>query len=99
MTFRILLYKFWTHARNHQKAALYFSSKPVKKAYIFGSLARNEHHIDSDVDILVDQDYEAGGDYFVFMEMQEELSELLQTKVDLVSSNGLSKFIKPIIEQ
>jgi len=33
------------------------------------------------------------------MEMQEELSELLQTKVDLVSSNGLSKFIKPIIEK
>ena len=82
-----------------QKAALYFSSKPVKKAYIFGSLARNEYRIDSDVDILVDLDYEAGADYFVFMEMQEELSELLKTRVDLVSSNGLSRFIKPIIEK
>jgi len=82
-----------------QKAAFYFSTKPIKKAYIFGSLARNEYREDSDVDILVDLDYEAGADYFVFMEMQEELSELLQTKVDLVSSNGLSQFIKPIIEK
>ena len=31
--------------------------------------------------------------------MQEQLSELLGTKVDLVSSNGLSKFIKPYIDQ
>ena len=81
-----------------RKAALYFSSKPVKKAYVFGSLARNEQSVESGIDILVDLDYEAGADYFTFMEMQEQLSELLQIKVDLVSSNGLSKFIKPIIE-
>lgn len=82
-----------------QKAALYFSTKPIKKAYIFGSYARNENNIESDIDFLVDLDYEAGADYFVFMEMQEQLSELLKTKVDLVSSNGLSRFIAPIIER
>ena len=82
-----------------QKAALYFSTKPIKKAYVFGSYAKNEENSDSDVDFLVDLDYEAGADYFIFMEMQEELSKLLQIKVDLVSSNGLSKFIAPIIEK
>lgn len=82
-----------------QKAALYFSTKPIKKAYVFGSYARNENNTDSDIDFLVDLDYEAGADYFVFMEMQEQLSEILQTKVDLVSSNGLSRFIAPIIEK
>ena len=82
-----------------QKAAIYFSSKPVKRAYLFGSFARNEQHTESDIDILVDLDYEAGADYFVFMEMQEQLSEILDTKVDLVSSNGVSRFVKPYIEK
>ena len=82
-----------------QKAALYFSDKPIKKAYVFGSLARNEYTSQSDVDILVDLDYEGGADFYVFLQMQEELSEILKTKVDLVSSNGLSPFMKPIIEK
>ncbi len=81
-----------------QKVAKYFSNRPIKKAFIFGSLARNESHAESDVDILVDLDYEAGADFFIFMEMQEQLSELLGTKVDLISSNGLSPFLKPIID-
>jgi predicted nucleotidyltransferase len=81
------------------KVARYFSDKPVKKAFVFGSFARNENHDESDIDILVDLDYEAGADFFVFMEMQEQLSELLNINVDLVSSNGLSPFIKPIIEK
>ncbi|HEV7380735.1 MAG TPA: nucleotidyltransferase domain-containing protein [Dyadobacter sp.] len=82
-----------------QKAAEYFSSKPVKRAYVFGSFARNEQSGQSDIDILVDLDYENGADYFVFMEMQEELSLILNTRVDLVSSNGLSPFVKPYIEK
>ncbi len=30
--------------------------------------------------------------------MQNDLEILLQSKVDLVSSNGLSKYIQPIVE-
>lgn len=82
-----------------QKATEYFSSKPVKRAYVFGSFARNEQSEQSDLDILVDLDYENGADYFLFMEMQEELSTILNTRVDLVSSNGLSPFVKPHIEK
>lgn len=82
-----------------QKAAQFFRDKPVKRAYLFGSAARGEQTADSDVDILVDLDYEAGADFFAFIDMQEELTKLLQTKVDLVSSNGLSSFIKPQIDQ
>lgn len=82
-----------------QKAALFFRDKPVKRAYLFGSAARGEQNDVSDVDILVDLDYENGADFFAFIDMQEELSTLLATKVDLVSSNGLSSFIKPQIDQ
>lgn len=82
-----------------KKAALFFHDKPVKRAYLFGSMARGESSSNSDVDILVDLDYENGADFFAFVDMQERLSELLGIKVDLVSSNGLSSFIKPQIDQ
>ena len=31
----------------------YFKSKPIQKAWFFGSVARGDEHPDSDVDILV----------------------------------------------
>ena len=77
----------------HQLAT-YFADKPVKRAYLFGSVARGEQTPDSDVDILMELDYEHGADFFAFVDMQEQLSELLGAKVDLVSTNGLSPFIK-----
>ena len=36
----------------------YFKDKPVKKVYLFGSYARGEAKEDSDVDLLVELDYE-----------------------------------------
>lgn len=39
-----------------------------------------------------------GANYFLFFDMQAELSKLLSKKVDLVSANGLFRLIKPIID-
>ena len=75
----------------------YFENKPVLKAYLFGSFVRGDAKIDSDIDILVDLDY----DYKIglqFIQMKIDLEKLLNTKVDLVSSNGISKYIKPIVD-
>ena len=33
-----------------------------------------------------------------FIQMKIDLEEILKTRVDLVSSNGLSKYIKPVVE-
>ena len=76
----------------------FFSGKPVKKAYLFGSYARNEAGKDSDIDILVELDHSSpiGMKFFVY---QAELQELLKTKVDLVSTEGLSKYVKPLIDK
>ena len=76
----------------------YFATQPVLRAYLFGSYARNEAVETSDIDVLVDLDYAQ----FVgleFVQMQLDLQKLLAQKVDLVSSRGLSKYIKPIIEK
>lgn len=35
----------------------FFSSQPVKRAYLFGSCSRGEETPDSDIDLLVSYDY------------------------------------------
>ncbi len=77
----------------------YFLHKPVNRAYLFGSAARGEAGPNSDIDILVELDYKGGAGYFLFFDMQQELSSLLKNKVDLVSANGLSPHLKPVIDR
>jgi uncharacterized protein len=76
----------------------YFTGMPVLKAYLFGSYARGQASTQSDVDILVDLDYSQKIG-MLFVKMKLDLEDLLQTNVDLVSSNGLSQYIKPIIDK
>jgi len=83
---------------NIQSIQKYFSTQPVLKAYLFGSYSRNEANQNSDIDVLVDLDYSKSVG-LEFVQMQIDLQELFSQKVDLVSSRGLSKFIKPIIEK
>jgi predicted nucleotidyltransferase len=75
----------------------YFNTQPVLKAYLFGSYVRGQANSDSDIDILVDLDYSQKIG-LRFIQMKLDLERLLNSKVDLVSSNGLSKYIKPIID-
>ena len=75
----------------------YFKTQPVLKAWIFGSYARGEETPDSDVDILVDLDYSKPVG-LEFVQMQLDLQSLLQKPIDLVSSRGVSKYIKPFID-
>lgn len=76
----------------------YFEHKPVIRAYVFGSVARGEANEQSDIDVLVELDYENGGaSWDNWCTMQDELAGLLSKKVDLVSANGLSQFIGPFI--
>lgn len=84
--------------QNLQKINIYFENKPVVKAYLFGSQVNGNAKNDSDVDLLVELDY-CKNIGFIFIEMQIELEELLQKKVDLVSSKGISKYIKPLIDK
>ena len=76
----------------------YFAGKPINKAYLFGSMSRDEADNDSDVDILVDLDYSTHIG-LAFVTMQAELQQKLQKKIDLVSSKGISKFIRPFVDR
>lgn len=76
----------------------FFAVRPVKKAYLFGSSARDEADMHSDIDILVELDHRdpIGMKFFSY---QPELEQLLKKKVDLVTSEGLSKYVKPFIDK
>ena len=63
----------------------------VKRAGIFGSYARGEQKRDSDIDILIEPPKKMG---FGFVGIQLELQNKLGKKVDLLSYNGISPYLK-----
>jgi uncharacterized protein len=76
----------------------YFHTKPVLKAWLFGSYADDTATEDSDVDILVELDHSQPiGLEFVGMWL--ELEKLLSKEVDLIETGNISPFIQPYIEK
>ena len=59
----------------------------VKSLEIFGSFVRGEASPSSDLDLLVE--FEQTPTLFSFIRLENELSELLGIRVDLVMKNGL----------
>ena len=86
----------------NQKIIEYFKDKPaVKKVYIFGSYARNEETPESDINILTEIDFKIDPFFsgFVFGGMLEDLKEILNKKVMLLSKDGLSESMRSHIEK
>ncbi len=69
----------------------------VKKIGIFGSYVKGEQKDISDIDILVEF-YEPIG-FFAFLDLEEYLTGLFNTKVDLVSRKALKPRIGKYILQ
>ncbi|WP_299666154.1 nucleotidyltransferase family protein [uncultured Polaribacter sp.] len=70
-----------------KKQAL-FKNYAIKSLAIFGSYSRNEQNSLSDVDLLVEFNKKIG---IEFIDLADELEEIIGTKVDLVSINGIKK--------
>ena len=75
----------------------YFKTKPVQKAWVFGSFARGEERADSDVDILVQltPGIKMG---LAFCGMMCDLEDALQRPVDLVREGCIKPFALESIE-
>ena len=67
----------------------------VKSIALFGSNVRNEQKENSDIDLLVDLD--EGATLFDIVMLEENLSEIMARKVNVVSRRGLSRHIGPYI--
>lgn len=69
----------------------------VNEIGLFGSYVRNEQTENSDIDILVDfpKEKKTLRNFIDFCDLMDDLFK--KVKVDVVSKNGLSKFIGPHI--
>jgi predicted nucleotidyltransferase len=64
---------------------------------VFGSYARNENTSQSDLDILID--FDKGINLIELIGLEQELSELLGIKVDLVTSRSVNSNLEPYIQR
>ena len=71
----------------------YFSTQPVRKAWLFGSFSRGEETAQSDVDILVEFDRSGKPvTLLTYARMWRELEERLGRNVDLVEDGTLKTY-------
>jgi len=66
----------------------------VKHLSVFGSVARGEAGMNSDVDLLIEFEPGRAGGYFKFFTLQMELEKLLHQRVDLVTPDALKRQMK-----
>ena len=69
-----------------------FDKYRIKYAGVFGSFARGEEKKDSDMDIMID--YHRPFSLLDLIGLENALKDLLQKKVDIVTENGASKYMK-----
>jgi uncharacterized protein len=67
----------------------------IRKLALFGSVLRSDFRPDSDVDVLVEFEPDVRMNFFTFVDLQDQLSALLQRDVDLHTSESLSQHIRP----
>ena len=77
----------------------FFESKPIDKAWIFGSYARGEQTTSSDIDILVDFNEENYPSLFTHAGMICDLEDIFNLKVDLVPRKNLYPRVQKEVEK
>lgn len=68
-----------------------------KRLGIFGSYARGQNNANSDLDILVE--FGVRISLLDLVGLEQDLSESLGIKVDLVTERALSKYVRPYVEK
>jgi predicted nucleotidyltransferase len=78
-------------ARNRKKILELAADRGISNIRVFGSVARGTDGPDSDVDLLVD--LAAGTGLFSLARLENDLAELLQTRVDVVPARSLREHL------
>lgn len=67
--------------------------------YLFGSVARNEAELGSDVDVFIDPDPTGCFGFDEFMAVYELLQNRLGERIDYTTREGLHRRLRPEIEK
>lgn len=75
-----------------EKIKNYLATKPIERAWVFGSFSRGEENEESDIDLIVEfsEGVKIGLDYF---RMIGDLEDICERKIDLAESEMLDKRI------
>ena len=76
---------------DHRRIALFCQQWKIAEFAFFGSILREDFQPDSDVDVLVTFAPDADWGLFDHVAMEEELSTILDRKVDLVSRRAIER--------
>lgn len=82
-----------------QKNEAALKSKGVLHAGVFGSMARNEAHQGSDIDVVIDLDEAKKISAFDYAAIKEFIAEILKRHVDVVTRKGLKKALRSKVER
>ena len=77
----------------------YLKNKPIEKVWLFGSFARNEENLDSDIDLLIRFLKPSKIDLFEYIGIRQDLEDLTGRQVDLVEEGQEIEKIKPFINK
>ncbi|MCX7309635.1 MAG: nucleotidyltransferase family protein [Afipia sp.] len=70
-------------------------ARGVRRAALFGSVARGDNRPDSDIDIMIEVDPDAHITVFEYVGLKEYISGLFNEPVDVVSREGLKPYVRP----
>jgi predicted nucleotidyltransferase len=70
-------------------------ARGVRRAALFGSVARGDNRPDSDIDIMIEIDPEASISVFDYVGLKEYIAGLFEASVDVVSQESLKPHIRP----
>ncbi|MEI9899202.1 MAG: nucleotidyltransferase family protein [Hyphomicrobium sp.] len=70
-------------------------ARGVRRAAVFGSVARGDNRPDSDIDIMVEIDPEAHITVFDYVDLKEYIASLFDGPVDVVNRESLKPYVRP----
>jgi predicted nucleotidyltransferase len=77
----------------HSQAEL--RARGVRRAALFGSVARGESRPDSDIDIMIEIDPDAPIGVYEYVGLKDYIAGLFDAPVDVVSRDSLKPYIRP----
>jgi predicted nucleotidyltransferase len=70
-------------------------ARGVIHAALFGSRARGDNRPGSDIDIMIEIDPNAHIGVFDYVGLKDYIAEILDSRVDVVSRDGLKPYVRP----
>jgi predicted nucleotidyltransferase len=78
-----------------RRSELALRARGVRRAALFGSVARGESRPGSDIDIMVEIDPEAHITVFDYVGLKEYIAGLFDSPVDVVNRDSLKPYLRP----